>query len=154
MVKNQISFIFNLSKQIGEQIMVGSKNSVAKHTIVDNLAQLTTSLIELVGADLSAFEKTNKKPESYTEVATDKAVSDYTDTQTMANNVSDYANFSADEILIRGTYKTSPAIVGDVIVTKITPDGVKFDVTFENNRLFVQQTRPESQDKSNTTPEM
>ena len=56
--------------------------------------------------------------------------------------------------MIRGTYKTSPAIVGDVIVTKITPDGVKFDVTFENEKLFVQQAAPNKEAKNNETAEM
>lgn len=124
-LKAQISKIFTASRNIGSSI-----NQATPETLND-LQNLTKSLIDLVGVDLTAYEKNATKRAKKHEKAQTQNASTSVKTATVSNKV------NADEILIRGTYKATPTVQGDVIVTKITPDGVKFNVSFDGNKLFV-----------------
>lgn len=162
-VKNHIAKIFDISKSAGSKI-----NSDSPYLAVDELADLTRSLIELVGADLSAFEKVAfaTNPEimddeyraTYGDLYNDGSAKNHGEPEGYTSGAESMAyqatNFTADEILIRGSFKTSPAIVGDVIVTKLTPEGVKFDVTFESDKLFVQNASSEKANKGDSSPEL
>ena len=131
-LKAQIYKIFTLSKKVGFEVV----NSVDNETI-NNLQTLTKDLVELVGADLSTYNK--KVAKNYSNAEEKHVAKEITnpDGSTTINGT-DAIGFNASEILIKGTFKTAPAIDGDVIVTKITPEGVKFDVVFDGDKLFVQ----------------
>lgn len=125
-LKTQISKVFSQSRNIGSRI------NHASNGIVAELQDLAKNLIDLVGVDLSSYEKGAKKAAKKKAKASNLETSAPETQSTVTSN-----KFNADEILIRGTYKATPTIQGDVIVTKITPDGVKFDVAFDGNKLFV-----------------
>ncbi|MBQ8425268.1 MAG: hypothetical protein IJX17_04535 [Clostridia bacterium] len=140
-VKSQIVKVFNSAKKAGNNMKDGVNSSM-----INELTELTANLVDLVGVDLSSFEKkargnslehteqTTVDPTGQTEVSSKNPV-----------NEVEHVN-SANEILIRGIYKASPAVEGDVLVTKITPDGSKFSITFDGNKLFVS-TSNEKQDE-------
>lgn len=125
-LKAQISKVFNQSRSIG------SKINQASNDIVADLQVLTKNLINLVGVDLTSYEKGAKKVSKKQAKASNLEANTPETQKVVTSN-----KLNADEILIRGTYKATPTVQGDVIVTKITPDGVKFDVAFDGNKLFV-----------------
>jgi len=138
-VKAQIVKIFEASKKAGREIKDGSNPK-----LVEDLTQLTANLVDLVGVDLSSFEKKSVARSQRGTTVTEKEVVDsQMQTEVQATVDPTTQNTSANEILIRGTFKTGPALEGDVIVTKLTPDGVKFSVSFDGNKLFVSNEKQE-----------
>lgn len=132
-VKTQINKIFSASRNIGSKINQGTAD------VVSDLQKLTKNLIDLVGADLSEFSKSSKKTKKVAKSEIkDLDEEDYEiSNEELEAKESTPSNFSADEIVIRGTYRTTPSVQGDVIVSKLSPDGKKFKVSFDKNKLFV-----------------
>ena len=141
-VKAQIVKIFDASKKAGNNIKNGVTNNV-----INELTELTSNMVDLVGVDLSSYEKKPRKSHLSNDFEQTNVKPSFDPTlgddplETPANTTPN--SFNSNEILIRGTFKTSPALEGDVIVTKITPEGVKFSVTFDGNKLFVVNEKQE-----------
>lgn len=143
-IKNQIEKVFKESLNIGESIRAGLNNNLSSR-----LEKLTSEFADLIGVDLSNYNKGTNK-------ITRKAVSETP--AEVENNQEPVAeepvpkttpnrnSFEANEILMNGTYKTAPSIEDGRIVTKLSPEGMKFTVTFKNNKLFVsnEQSADES----------
>ena len=130
-IKAKIEDIFKESKAIGESVRASVDNN-----LTERLEKLGDELIDLIGVDLSNFDKNNKP-------AVRKAA------KNPANEATSEApkgTYEASEILMNGSYKTSPSIEDGRIVTKLSPEGMKFLVTLKNNRIFV--TNKEAEENS------
>ena len=124
-VAAQVEKLFKNSKHIGEMIESGYNEDLA-----EKLEKLAVNFSDLIGVDLSRYNKSVKaskyaehKPEN---VTTEKKTS-----------------VDVQEILIDGTYKTAPALEDGKIVTKLTPNGVKFTLQLKNDKFFIKNVEEE-----------
>lgn len=131
-LKNQIEKIFKEASNIGEAIRAGLDNNLVKR-----LTTLTGDFADLIGIDLSYYNKNNTSNRKNIDDAMANSVDsfDLSSEEIIPENILD--SFEANEIFMNGSYRTTPAIEDGQIVTKLSPEGMKFIVTLQNNKLFV-----------------
>lgn len=143
-IKSQIEDLFKESRKIGELVESGFNTDLA--TKLENLA---VNFSDLIGVDLTHYDrnsslKTNKKAKLEPVQTETTNEFDYSlSSQEAEHKPEPKKTLETTEILLDGSYKTSPAVEDGRIVTKLTPDGLKFVVQLKNNKLLVKNIEQE-----------
>lgn len=149
-IKNQIAKLFKEAHAIGESVKAGINSNLSQR-----LEKLSSDFIDLIGVDLMNYTKTQrpvvKRSKQIDEAPLEAPQNEVYDTPAQTAVAQGSAAESkghpyyANEILMNGSYKTSPAIEDGRIVTKLSPEGMRFVVTLKNNKLLVSNEQSDEQ---------
>ena len=122
-IKTEIEKLFKEARQIGELVETNLNDDIA-----DRLEKLAIEFSDLIGIDLTHYDKTP--------VANNGAKHESKSIEKPVEDLN--KEFETSEILIDGSYKTTPVVEDGRVVTKLTPDGLAFSVQLKENKLNVK----------------
>lgn len=142
-IKAQINKLFKEARQLGEMVESSFENDLS--TRLENLA---IEFSDLIGIDLSLLNKQSDNASSNESEQIESQEDSFEVQEENANKnyeipAKKKANINVNEVIIDGTYKTAPTLEDGKIVTKLTPDGLKFTIQLENEKLFIKTNNEE-----------